>query len=241
MALGKKNSSVESRTSNIKRSYNNRSMAVVIAMVVTLASMFGIFSFESYLPSSMLKVIPLFLGVIVFMLFEVASRSDDESNLNKSLQRLISLFVPVSLALSSWFAVQSLWVYPYDTVPNRFALENLSTAFLVTGATLVLLLSTMQKDRFWITRRQQGSMDEREMSERQKVMERSYFFAVITGAGTLWAYLGNISAVNEINRIDNSLDVLPGHYFFPGYCAVVLLFSLPLIIAVWQKNGRAKK
>ena len=236
MAKSKKNSSEKSRDSNNKRNYNNRMMALVISMVVTLASMFGIYSLESYIPSSLLKIIPVFLGITVFMLFEAASRSDDENSLSKPLQRFISLSIPASLALSSWFAIQSLWVYPFDMVTNRFALENLSTAFLVTGATLVLLLSTMQKDRFWITKRQPGSMDEREMSERQKVMERSYFFAVVTGAGTLWAYLGNISAVNEINRIDNSLDVLPGHYFFPGYCAVVLLFSLPLIIAVWQKK-----
>lgn len=241
MAKSTKNSSVKLDMAIKKRRYDNRLRALIVSLVVTLASMLGIVSFENFLPSWMLLAVPLFAGSAVFVAFEAALKGDNESAFSALSKRLMSLLIPSLLAMSSWFAIQSLWVYPFDTVTNRFALENLSTAFLVAGASLVLLLSTMQKDRFWITKRQPGSMDEREIAERQKVMEKSYFFAVATGAVTLWAYLGNISAVDEIKRIDVSMSVMPGHYFFPAYSAIILLFSLPMVIAVWQDKKSSKK
>jgi hypothetical protein len=242
MAKKRQKSSSQTGVANRKKAiYNKRLMALVVSLVVTMASMFGIVSLEYYLADWMLLVLPLTAGVTVFAIFEAALKSNEESSVNKSIQRPISILIPVSLVISTWFAVQSLWVYPFDMSVNRFALENLSTVFLVAGGALALLLSTLQQDRYWVTKRQPGTMDEREMFYRQKVLDKSYIFAVATGAGTLWAYLENIQAIDEIRRIDIANTVVPGHYFFPAYCAVIMLFSIPSIIAVWQNKTFSKK
>jgi hypothetical protein len=150
--------------------------------------------------------------------------------------RLTAALIVISLALALWFSIQSLWIAPFDVVRDKFVAENIATGAVLTGAILTLILSTLQRDIYWLTKRKPGLLDERQMGDRREVFETSYKFGTLAAAITIWGYLSNLDSIERIKQISVSLETIPGHYYIPAYCLVITLFALPLIVAAWRNR-----
>lgn len=112
---------------------------------------------------------------------------------------------------------------------------NISTCAGFTAIVLNFVLSTLQKDIYWVTRKKTVSLDERQLKERQQVFEISYklgTFLVLIAAYVFAAYIGNIQAIIA----HSAYGSVPGHIAWPAYNVVIALFALPLIVAAWRKR-----
>lgn len=213
----------------------HRATALLAATITFMFAVMG--SFSLFSANTFLVLATSFaLAGTVFFLFEAAAGADDKSVVMKEkLSRILAGLILLTVIFGTWFAIQSLWVGAFETDRNKFALENTATGATIAAAVLTLLLSTLQRDVYWMTKRKPGSLDERETYERRQVFEKSYKFGAFISIVTIWGYLGNLDAVQRIKAF-NSASQLPGHYFIPAYCLVISLFALPLIVATWKKR-----
>ncbi len=178
--------------------------------------------------------IPLVVAVLSYVFVNMTHRTDNAAMVRR-LGTLLPIAIVLGLLTSNWFAIQSLWVSPFDPVRNRFVLENLSVGILVFTALLVMILSGLQRNVFWPTKRKPGELDEREIIERGIIFEKSYKFGITLSVLVIWGYLSTVHSLPDIISI-NGMGALPGHYFTPAYSLVVGLFALPLIIAAYRKR-----
>ena len=175
------------------------------------------------------------LSVSLLPRIKLLTPKDENPNL-KTFAKVLSVLIIVGLIASVWYSVQSLWIAPFETRINRFTIENISVATLIASGVLTLILTTVQRDIFWIARPKQGMLDERQTRERQEVFERSYAIGAFLTVGTVWGYLSNLDAIDQIKSIAVSPSSLPGHYFIPAYCLIIALFALPLVVAALKKR-----
>lgn len=172
--------------------------------------------------------------VSIFLLVRGTSHdSRDDSKTHSPLAKIISILLLISLVVCIVAAVQSLWTPLFDTARNKFFLENTATASLVASIVFVIVLSTIQRDIYWVGEKT-TTFDERQIAERRTVFEKSYKISALTlFIAALFApgYIGNF---NEFTQ--RSTMGLPGHVMLPVYTLVVFLFALPLVIATWRSQ-----
>lgn len=218
-----------------KRTYNTRLVAAVIALIVTILALFGSASFDSY-PLLFQLGVPAIIGIGTFYLFEIAlRRNNEDGTLNKSLAKTIALLVLVSLVVCVYSAIKSLWMSPsIDVYFNRFVYENIATGFGFAAIVLALILSTLQRDVYWVAQSKSLKLDERQTKERQQVFELSYKIAAFLVLGAAAYCADTFYLIPAI--IANNYGTLPGHLLWLPYSVVIALFALPLIVAAWKKR-----
>jgi hypothetical protein len=209
--------------------------SLLVAGIVVLFSYLGLGSINM-MPFMLVLSLPFLLGALAFYVTRAVTRNHPSSTINR-FARALSIIIIMSLAGCCWFAIQSLWISPFDTNTNRFELENIATSLLVVGGFSTLILSALQRDTFWFTKRQRGKLDEREMNERREIFEKSYRYSIALVALTLWGYLGYLDRLPVLREIDNIQGThLPGHYFLPAYCLIIALVALPPVLATRRKR-----
>lgn len=208
-------------------------IALLTAGLITVFSSFGIGSLD-WLAWPVQLALPFLLGVAVYYVIYTASRVNPSVAVDW-YAKVVSKLIIVSVIGCLWFAIQSLWV-PSTAAPDRFALQNIATGLLLFAGVATLVLSGLQRDIFWFTKRDSKKLDERETTERRKIFEKSYRLSVLLTAATLWGYMNTVDSLPAIRELNIMGDGIPGHYFFPAYCLIIILVALPPILATIKKR-----
>lgn len=219
---------------NKEQKYDRRLLAIIMALIGTLLALMGLASLD--LPLLLYLAGALSVGGLIYTLFEAMLGSDiEEASYGKPLTKVIAVFIFISLASSTFAAIQSLWISPWDLTRNRFAFENTATGLGFAALVLTLILSTLQKDVYWFTKRKPGTLDERQTVERRAVFEKSYKLAtMLLIASAVWIS-NSIDALPQVLANDTYGGV-PGHLRWPIYNLVIALFAIPLAVAAWKKR-----
>lgn len=165
--------------------------------------------------------------------------------INRS-QIALSLLVIATLAASTGCATYSLGVDVHSTTVNRFVYENIAIASGNAAMVLTLILSAVQKDIYWVTRRKSLKLDERQIKERQQVFELSYKLGIGLAVVTALLLTGYSYDILKVLMLDGYVPgsdlarqygvTLPGSFYWPISNLIVGLFALPLLVATWKKR-----
>ena len=191
-----------------------------------------------------LAVLPLILliavlstaaAIAVSMHTLAAREPKSEQYTHSTGAKVLAGLVIVALLVSTATALRSLWFSPLgDDFSDRFVYENVATSAGLSGIALTLLLSALQKDIYWITRKSAVSLDERQLSERREVFETSYKIAALLLLVIIWWLATKLWLLTAV--IANNYGEVPGHLYWIGVNIVTTLFALPLIVAAWKKK-----
>jgi hypothetical protein len=220
---------------NKKQSYDRRLLASILALIGTMLSLMAF----AALDGTMMVWLgaPLLIGAAIYFFIDFALRTDLEEN--RALQataRLLSVLIFGLLAVSTYMAIQSLWVELSDPIRNRFVLENTATGTSFAAIVLILFLSTLQKDVYWFTKRKPGTLDERQIQERRAVFETSYKYATVLVIIAAYSIANNLDAIPRVMELNKFSYGVPGHIGWPIYNVVIALFAIPLSVAAWRKR-----
>lgn len=139
------------------------------------------------------------------------------------------------IVLSTYAATKSLWYSPLDdNWGDRFIYENIATGVGFAAIVLTFILSALQKDIYWVTRKRTVALDEREVKERQQVFETSYKVGVFVVLYAAWFFAQTIHTMPAI--IANNFNSVPGHLYWLPFNVALLLVVLPLAVAAWKKH-----
>lgn len=164
-----------------------------------------------------------------------ARNPESENYTHSPIAKTLALLLVVTIVLSTYAAVKSLYFNPMsDNFSDRFVYENLATIVGFGGIVLTCILSAVQKDIYWVTRRKMIKLDERQIQERQRVFETSYKFGVIIIFISVVQLCG--TADNLPTILANNNQQVPGHLYWIGINLVVALLALPLLVAAYKKR-----
>jgi hypothetical protein len=190
------------------------------------------------------------LGIL--NIFEARQKRQSQSNtLNISISRIISLFVVFSLVLSMWAAIKGLEVYyhevhlifphvkeSFETINANYKARqnNIATASGFIAIILIFLLSSVQRNVYWITQKRHLKLDERQIKKRQHVFEASYKIAALILIASALVVGFDMTSVRVI--IDNELKfgLITYGLFWPMYDIILLVVALPLITASFTEK-----
>jgi hypothetical protein len=216
----------------------NWPVALLASMVVALFTLMGsvsLFNGNNFL----VLATTILAGAFTYLLFMVAGALQTEDTATqKMIARLLTVLIVVAVAVAVKLAITSLWIWPYSR--DRSVAENIATAATIIAAIFTLLLNTLQRDIYWLTKRQPGKLSEKEIRERNQVFEMSYKFGAVLTIITLYGYLTHVDSIVQLKKFD-SMPGLPGHFMIPAYCLVTCLVALPLAVAAWRENSSQSK
>jgi hypothetical protein len=175
-----------------------------------------------------------FISLVILIRGHVAPNTKDERYVHSPLAKVITALVVASIATSVYATIRSLWIYPWDLMTNKFVYENIATCAGFASIVFIFILSGLQRDIYWVIRRKDLRLDERQLKERQEVFETSYKLGtslVLIAAYFFSTHVGNIQAI-----IAHNYNSVPGHLSWLAYDLVIALFALPLIVAVWKRK-----
>lgn len=180
--------------------------------------------------------LPILLGLGVYGLFEVSLRREEKDNKHsRSLLQLVAALVLALILASTYTATKSLWYSPLDANwGDRFIYENIATGVGFAAIVLTFVLSALQKDIYWVTRKKTVTLDERQLKERQQVFETSYKLGAFIVLYAAWFFAQTIHNMPAI--MANSFNAVPGHLYWLPFNVALLLFALPLVVAAWKKR-----
>ena len=183
---------------------------------------------------SILVTILFPLTVVSAVIYTVNYRSQNRVEAADNLgTRIIAFLIPIALVVSTVTAIKSLWL-PISYA--KYAYENTSVIALLLAVFLIMWLNTMQKAIFWFRRDKKQILDERQLRQRQLVLEQSY---KISGVVILVAGLFAHTYVDHLSifaKLDNPWGNIPGHALIPIYCLLILLLTMPVLVAANQKK-----
>jgi hypothetical protein len=188
------------------------------------------------LPIILMPAVLLTFAIIAISFFKISKREPKTDSYTHNLTaRVLAGLLIAALAISTGAAIRSLWYSPVSQNFNdRFIYENVATTIGLASIGLALLLSALQKDIYWITRKKSLDLDERQLQERREVFEYSYkagsllvLVSIIWLNGKLWQMPSIIS---------NNGGAMPGHIYWIGTNLIVALFALPLIVGAYKKT-----
>ena len=182
---------------------------------------------------------------LLFGLRALSARNDvhEKPERTRLAAKLLSVLLLITIFIGTRAMIYSFWMEPDH---GKFVYENTGRISLFLSILLMTLLSAVQKDIYWFNRKSQIKFDERQIRERQRVFEKSYTIAAWTVLIVALVTCANTDSID--NTIKHVLEFefghkLPGDFYIPLYNLVIFLFSLPLIIAAWdrEKAERPKK
>lgn len=212
-------------------------MWTVLLLALVSPSLIGGNSFMFVVLLVSATVAPL-LTLVAFILLLTGLTTRDprrESPKYALVARVLGLLIIICVVVSTALAIQSLWYGPLDdNWGNRFVLENTATALGFAGIVLTIVLSALQRDIYWLTRKKTVALDERQLQERREVFETSYRWAVGIVVLAVWGFMPTLHTIPAIMSKD--FNDVPGHVTWIGINLIVLLFALPLLVKAFRKS-----
>lgn len=193
---------------------------------------------SAFLPLALTIAGLLTFASVVILIFGLSTRNPkSEDYTHSAMAKILAALVVVAIVVSTATAIKSLWYSPLNaTFGDRFVYENIATGVGFAGIVLTVLLSAVQKDIYWVTRKRTVALDERQLQERREVFETSYKLgAFIVLLAVLWL---NSKIYNVPAIFAHTNGSVPGHVYWIGVNLALTMFALPLIVAAWKKKGR---
>lgn len=206
-------------------------------IVLVSPSIIGTYNFISaLLPLVILIAVLLtFVSAIMLVLGLYSRDPKNENYARNPVAKSLALLIIAAILISTYAAIKSFWYSPLsDSFGDRFVYENIATGVGFAGIVLTIILSALQKDIYWVSRKKTDKLDERQLKERREVFETSYELGVSIIFLAVWQFgrtLHNIPAI-----IGNHHGTIPGHMFWIGSNLVLTMFALPLIVGALKKK-----
>lgn len=207
-------------------------MSLVILLAVSSGSLLWLHAID--LPLIIIALIVSSLSICLLMIAAVqalGNRNPIAENYESGpIAKTLSLLIIAAVLTSIIAAVKSLWLDPSYA---KFAYENSATLAGFAAILLTFILSALQKDIYWITRKKALTLDERQIKERQQVFETSYKLGAIIVLGMAWLSAQTLHNIPVI--MANHFNTMPGHLLWLPMHVVLILVALPLVVAAWKK------
>lgn len=157
----------------------------------------------------------------------------DERYTTSIFARVISIVIFAAVLICTYAAIKSFWFSPLaNNYPVRFVYENIATVTGITSLSLTFILSSLQKNIYWATRKNYADLDERQIQDRRNVFEKSYKIAAVLVLVTAWFFTSTVDNISTI--ISYHYNTIPGHLYWLPINLALTLFALPLILASWK-------
>ncbi len=176
------------------------------------------------------------LGAILgtmFLYFDLAARpiKSEKAATIGWIPKLLAALTLVSIVTGIFCAIRTLNVDPED---GKFIYNGIANATAAITILLIYFLSAVQKNMYWISRKLADNFDERQVRERQRVLEISYRIGAIVLLLSAYMFSTTKDALPRIVNDFTNLGITPGAFFLPFYNLAFLFFALPLIVAAWS-------
>jgi Ca2+/H+ antiporter len=210
-------------------------LATTVLFILAVASMLrpGPTLAPALLVSSVLLGVLWVCGLAVVIVRQLRIRNPSKDTYASSpIAKTLALLIAAALLVSTFTAIESVWLDPSHT---KYVYENTSSATGFGAILLVFVLSAIQKDVYWVTRKRTLQLDERQIKERQEVFETSYklgAFVVLAAAWAFASYSHSLPAVIDIN-----FNAVPSRLYWPVYNVAIALFAIPLLVAAWKRKS----
>lgn len=159
----------------------------------------------------------------------------DERYTTSIFARIAAITILAAILISSYATIKSFSISPFaNNYPIRFVYENIATITGIIGLSLTFILSSLQKNIYWATRKNNVDLDERQIQDRRYVFEKSYKIAAIIVFVTAWFFTLTVDNIPTI--ISYHYNTVPGHIYWLPINLALTLFAMPLIIAAWKKR-----
>jgi hypothetical protein len=146
-----------------------------------------------------------------------------------------ALLIIAAIWISTQAIIKSIWYsHQADNFGDKFYYENLGAGLGFAAIVFTIILSALQKDIYWISRKKSASLDERQLKDRRQVFETSYKLGVFLILLLTVLLIGNFHNIPVI--IANNNNSVPGHIFWIGANLVIAMFALPLIVGSFKKR-----
>jgi len=146
------------------------------------------------------------------------------------LAKTLSTLLITALITGVISVTKSLWIEPSHA---KFVYENIATVATFAAILVTFIVSALQKDIYWVTRKKTLKLDERQIKERQQVFETSYKLGAFLILGVAWITIKTIHNIPAIMTLHQ--NSVPGHLYYLPISVALTLFGLPLIVASWKK------
>jgi hypothetical protein len=180
-------------------------------------------------------ILTIISGIILLEGMSVAEAKKEKAD-RQTLTKLIAILIIATVAVSTFAATKGLWYSPLSANwGDRFVYENIATGAGFASIVLTFILSALQKDIYWLTRRgKSAALDERQLKERREVFEASYRL------GTLQVLLATFVFIKTVHNVPSIManvhGSVPGHLFWLPLNLTLTFFALPLIVAALRKR-----
>lgn len=160
----------------------------------------------------------------------------DERYTTSIFARAISIVILAAILICTYATIKSFWFSPLaDDYPGRFVYENIATVAGIIGLSLTFILSSLQKNIYWATRKNHADLDERQIQDRRNVFEKSYKIAAVLVLVIAWFFTSTVDNISTI--ISYHHNTIPGHLYWLPINLALTLFALPLILAAWKDTS----
>lgn len=181
----------------------------------------------------------LFIGVLsaiigmVFLYFDLAARpiKSEKAATSGWVPRLLAALTLISIVTGMFCAIRTLNV---DPEAGKFIYNGIANTAAAVTILLIYFLSAVQKNMYWISRKLASDFDERQVRERQRVLEISYRIGAIVLLLSAYMFSTTKDALPRIVNDFTNFGITPGALFLPFYNLAFLFFALPLIVAAWS-------
>ena len=178
----------------------------------------------------------MLLTGLTYGIFEFAARTTQKNKETKqAATRFLAALVAIAIGVCTISATMSVGIAPFEHASTKFVYENIATAAGLTALILMVLLSILQKDIYWVSRRKTAQFDERLIKQRQEIFETSYQIGAILTVATIILVNIALPKMLHISSMTNSQSI-PGAFYWILISLVIALYALPLIVAAWKNK-----
>jgi hypothetical protein len=220
----------------MKITKNNKKIAYVVLLILVLvaacASMIQPRTLGIPIIVSAALIATLCVSLLTFAgIQQLRHRDPKGDNYDRGpVAKILSALLVTALATCVFTAIKSFWLEPSYA---KFAYENTASIAGFGAVLLLFILSALQRDIYWVTRKKTLALDERQVKERQQVFETSYKLGAFITLGAAWFAAGTLHNIPAIIAMNS--HSMPGHLLWLPYSLALTLFALPLIVAAWRK------
>lgn len=177
-----------------------------------------------FIPISVLfGILPIFFIVTALTLFLFPGKKNKIKPMNVRIVRTLSVTTSAGFVAGVLFTKLSTLNTAYNQTRGQFVFENIGTAGIFAGFLSAVLLIDMQNYMYWPLwgKFDRSNADERQLFVRQRVFEKSYRYMIVL------VIVGVLLVGFQADRMQKVAPFLVG----------LLAFSLPSVIAAWQKDS----
>ncbi len=149
---------------------------------------------------------------------------------NSTALRVLAALIVLALAIGTYAAIRTGWTSVED---GKFVYNNTANGFGCAALALIVALSYLQRDVYWLNRGRTVKLDERQIQERQQVFETSYKLGT---ALVFVAFCIVFTHKQSLLTMVQHDSFTPGNILWPFANIVMALFALPLLVAAYRKR-----